>query len=286
MKRSDPLSHLIQADIRARCTADSFKRGQNYYAGGAITRRLRPGETSLEAYVSGTYDYRVSVWVKANGEIGTHCNCPYDYGGDCKHIVATLLAWVNEPESFQPPLDLKAVLQKRSKADLVGLLLDIFAIYPNLVDDLEVLTGPQDDKLEEKVADLFDNMAPWGHLSEDQVEAQMQLIARRAERLAEEGQVELARRVYFALILGCVNLYRNYGVAEYFSPNIPYDFAEAYSQLATEQVQEQGAKIKAEVDELYRDVFDPDALGLNEALTDVWCELMDYGLIEGTITGQ
>jgi len=56
--------------------------------------------------------------------------------------------------------------------------------------------------------------------------------------------------------------------------------------LATEQVQEQGAKIKAEVDELYRDVFDPDALGLNEALTDVWCELMDYGLIEGTITGQ
>jgi uncharacterized Zn finger protein len=277
---SDELLDLTQADIRARCSGDSFKRGQNYYTGGAITQRLRHGENSLEARVSGTDTYRVSVWVKADGDIGTHCNCPYDYGGDCKHIVATLLAWVNEPESFQPPVDLKAILNSRSKADLVNLLLDILAIYPGLVDDLEVITGPQDDKLEEKVADLFASMAPWGPLTEEQVEVHMQLMARRAERLADQGQVDLARRVYFALTLGCVNLYRNYGAADYFSPNIPYDFAEAYSQLAAEQVQEHGAKIKAEVEALYRDVFDPDALGLNEALTDIWCELMDRGLVD------
>lgn len=282
----DKLTHLTQTDIRARCSEESFKRGERYYAGGAITKRLRPNEANLEAQVSGRYDYRVSIWVKADGKIGTHCSCPYDYGGDCKHIVATLLAWVNEPESFRPPVDLKAVLKRRSKVELINLLLDIFTIYPNLVDDLDVVTGPQDDKLEEKVADLFDNMAPWGHLAQEEVEAQMQLIARRAERLTEQGRVELARQVYYALTLGCVNLYRNYGAADYFSSNIPYDFAEAYSQLATEQVQTHGAKIKAEVDELYRNVFDPDALGFNEALTDVWCELMDYGFIEGTITGQ
>lgn len=279
------LQRLTQADIRTRCTADSFKRGQTYYADGAVTKRLRPNEASLEAYVSGTQRYRISVWVKADEQIGTHCTCPYAYGGECKHIVATLLAWINEPDSFQPPLDLKAVLQKRSKAQLIDLLLDILAIYPNLVDNLEVVTGPQDDNLKKKVADLFDNMAPWGYLTEDQVEAQMQLIARRAEQLAKQGRVELARQVYYALALGCVNLYRNYGAADYFSPNIPYDFAEAYSQLATEQVQQHGATIKAEVDELYRGVYNPDALGLNEALTDVWCELMDYGLVEGTITG-
>ena len=282
---NETLKRLTLADIRTRCTADSFKRGQTYYTDGAVTKRLRPNEASLEAFVSGTQPYRVSIWGKADGQIGTHCTCPYAYGGECKHIVAALLAWLNEPESFQPPLDLKAVLQKRSKAQLIGLLLDIFAIYPNLVDDLDVVTGPQDDKLVAKVADLFDNMAPWGHLSEDQVEVQMQLIARRAKRLAEQGQVELARQVYYALTLGCVNLYRNYGGAEYFSPDIPFDFVEAYSQLATEQVQEHGGKIKTEVDELYRDVYNPDALGLNEALTDVWWELVENGLVEGTITG-
>jgi hypothetical protein len=56
--------------------------------------------------------------------------CPYAYGGDCKHIVATLLAWVGEPGSFQPPLAIKALLKKRSKAELITLLLKGIDIYP------------------------------------------------------------------------------------------------------------------------------------------------------------
>jgi hypothetical protein len=279
---SDELSTLTLPAIRARCSEAVFERGWRYYAEGAVTSRIRYEDDRLEAQVSGSFLYKVRVWPGQDDHIQTYCSCPYDFGGDCKHIVATLLAWIETPDTFQPPLDLKVVLRKRTKSELIGLLLDIFVVYPNLVDELDVVTGPQDDKLEEKVADLFDNMAPWGHLSEDEGETQMRLIARRAARLSEQGQGDIARRVYYALTLGCVNLYRSYGHGDYFSPNIPYDFAEAYSRLATEQVQKHGAQIKSEVEELYRDVFDPDALGLDETLDDVWCELVNQGLIESS----
>lgn len=60
----DKLPQLTEADIRARSTEASFKRGQSYYTSGAIKRRIRH-ETSLEAHVSGTQTYRVMVWVAA-----------------------------------------------------------------------------------------------------------------------------------------------------------------------------------------------------------------------------
>ena len=84
------------------------------------------------------------------------------------------------------------MLKSRSKPELIDLLLNIFAIYPNLVNDLEVVIGPQDDNLVEKVADLYDDMQPWGDLSEAEVEVHLRLIARRAARLAEQGRTELA----------------------------------------------------------------------------------------------
>lgn len=276
---------LTEADIRARCTEASFERGRSYYNRGAVFKRLRYEPDRLEAYVSGTRTYRVTVWVQANGQVGATCVCPYSYGGDCKHIVATLLAWLNEPDSFRPPLDLKAILNRRRKAELVDLLLDIFSIYPDLVDDLEIATRPSDDKLSEKIAGLFGKMEPWGELTEDQIEAHLRLIARRADQLAERGKSRQAREIYYHLILGCTNMCRSFNTSDFFTSNFPYDFVLAYNDLAVEQVAEDGPAIKAELDEIYRDLANPDALGLEEALSGTWCELMDHHLVEGEIFG-
>jgi hypothetical protein len=124
-------------------------------------------------------------------------------------------------------------------------------------------------------------MQPWGHLAEDQVESHLRLLARQAERLAEQGQVKQARRIYYALTLGCVDLCRRFGTSDFFSANVPYDFAVAYNDLAVQQVKRHGAAIKAEVEELYRDLYDPEALGLEEALAELWSELSEQGLVGG-----
>lgn len=269
---NDPLIGLTEADIRARSTEASFERGQRYYTGGAIKRRIRH-ETGLEAQVAGTKTYRVQVWTGPDG-IRTHCTCPYDGDGDCKHIVATLLAWLDEPESFRPPVDLKGVLNRRSKRELVELLLDILTVYPHLVDDFELATGPDDRNLVQKVSEIFNNLQPWGQLTPDQAEAPMRLIARRADRLAAQGQTDYARKIYYALVSHCIGLGKSYGNYDYFSADIPYQFAVAYESLALDQLEEHGETIEAELREIFSGNYSLEILwATDEALSNVAVEL-------------
>jgi len=273
---NDQWMGLTEADIRARSTEASFERGQRYDAGGAIRRRVRH-EASLEAHVEGTETYRVQVWIGSDG-IRTFCTCPYDSGGDCKHIVATLLAWLNAPESFRPPVDLESMLNRRNKRELVELLLDILSVYPHLVDDFEMSTGPDNRNLMEKVGEIFSNLQPWGRLTEDQAEAHMRIIARRADRLAEQGQTEYARKIYYALVSHCIDLGKSYGNYDHFSADIPYQFAAAYESLALEQLEEHGQTIEAELREIFSGSYSPEILSdTDEALSNVAFELDMFG---------
>jgi uncharacterized Zn finger protein len=44
--------------------------------------------------------YRVTVTVGDAGIVEMSCTCPYDWGGICKHIVATLLVVIHQPETI------------------------------------------------------------------------------------------------------------------------------------------------------------------------------------------
>jgi uncharacterized Zn finger protein len=100
-------SEISEAAIRALATAESFLRGEEVFGRGAVLRLSRRG-THLEADVQGseTLPYRVRVTLQG-GEIDADCTCPYDWGGICKHSVATLLA-LREPTARideRPPVD-------------------------------------------------------------------------------------------------------------------------------------------------------------------------------------
>jgi uncharacterized Zn finger protein len=262
------LSSLTGADVRARSSEASFERGQDYYARGAVRRRIRH-QAGMEAQVQGTKTYQVQVWADPGG-IRAHCTCPYDWGGDCKHIVATLLAWLAEPESFQAPVDLRAALNRHSKQDLVELLLDILTTYPHWVDDLDLAAGRHDRDLAAKVAEIFDTLQPWGPLTADQAEVRMRRIARRAA----QGQAVEARRVYYALVSHCVSLGKSYGNYDNFSADIPGRFAEAYADLALEQLPEQREAIEAELREIFSGNYMAEVWGAtDEALANVAIEV-------------
>jgi hypothetical protein len=70
--------------------------------------------------------------------LGAHCSCPYDWGGDCTHIVAVLLRMQNRAEILIRPAlgDLFGDLPREA---LVELLLDLAARHPELVDELDLL---------------------------------------------------------------------------------------------------------------------------------------------------
>lgn len=85
--------------MRALATPESFDRGKHYYAEGAVVEVVYQ-DGRLTGRVAGRRQepYRVSVDL-AGGAIGTSsCSCPYEWSGACKHVVALLLALINQPD--------------------------------------------------------------------------------------------------------------------------------------------------------------------------------------------
>src|SRR5947209_1755066 len=98
---------LTEALIRQNAAAESVQRGRQYFREGAVASLVRRG-AAIEAEVEGSEPapYRVRVGFDEGGITDAECSCPYDWGGWCKHIVATLLACLEAPETLEerPPL--------------------------------------------------------------------------------------------------------------------------------------------------------------------------------------
>lgn len=79
-------------------------RGLEYFEEGLVHNLARHGD-SWEAEVTGSDSYVVEVELLANEVAGWFCDCPYDYGPLCKHVVAVLYAIrqeLQEPGSPSP----------------------------------------------------------------------------------------------------------------------------------------------------------------------------------------
>ncbi len=81
---------LTLEDIRNLCTESSFERGIQYFKMGKVNS-LEQLDNKITAIVQGEYDYQVTIY-NDNKKITADCTCPYDWGGYCKHIIATLIA--------------------------------------------------------------------------------------------------------------------------------------------------------------------------------------------------
>ncbi len=129
---------FTENDIRNLATAQSYARGESYYYNGAVSDLTLRGN-QLTARVAGSdYEpYRVNVTLSADGRIASAtCTCPYDWGGYCKHIVATLLAALHEPEIESRP-GLETLLADLTADQLRGLLLTLAAEQPDLIELIE-----------------------------------------------------------------------------------------------------------------------------------------------------
>ncbi|WP_281990932.1 SWIM zinc finger family protein [Aquimarina aggregata] len=67
-----------------------LKRGADYYEDGAVIEFEEISTGEYEAIVLGTEEYRVQFRVSENTIVEHHCDCPYDLGPVCKHLVAAI----------------------------------------------------------------------------------------------------------------------------------------------------------------------------------------------------
>jgi len=84
--------------IRQLCTEASFERGKRYLEEGRVNI-LEASPTGVTAEVEGTDRYHVKADLKDG--ISAECDCPYDLEGYCKHIVAVLMAMLDNREEIE-----------------------------------------------------------------------------------------------------------------------------------------------------------------------------------------
>jgi uncharacterized Zn finger protein len=97
---------LSEYQIRRRATDQSFNRGEDYYAAGAVGKIVIRDNT-IEAYVEGSRNtpYHVTVMLEDGQVVAASCTCPYDGQGDCKHTVAVLLTHIRPHSAPMPSID-------------------------------------------------------------------------------------------------------------------------------------------------------------------------------------
>jgi uncharacterized Zn finger protein len=129
---------LTEQAIRGMAGAEVFARGEAYWKQGAVRRLTRRGdEVEAEVEGSGFTPYRVQVALTPAGLNSATCSCPYEWGGACKHIVATLLAVLRQPEAVEsgPPLD--ALLASLDREQLQAVLHGLVRRLPDAADLIE-----------------------------------------------------------------------------------------------------------------------------------------------------
>jgi uncharacterized Zn finger protein len=92
-----------------------LKRGLSYFKNGHVGEAEEITQGEYEAVVEGTEDYTVRLTLR-NGAITAHsCDCPYDMGPVCKHIVAVIFHLQREALELDTKTKKKKSVQKPKK---------------------------------------------------------------------------------------------------------------------------------------------------------------------------
>jgi len=148
--------------VRNRSSDAVFDRGENYREEGRI-RELNRFDDLVTASVRGSKLYDVTVEFGGQS-IDTRCTCPYDGGGDCKHVVAVLLDVAANPPQDESG-DIETVLEDVSANDLRAFVRDALAEHSELREQFLARFGDDHksvDAYREEVAQLFEQHADPG----------------------------------------------------------------------------------------------------------------------------
>jgi uncharacterized Zn finger protein len=129
---------LSETAIRAGATEKSFARGRELFRRGGVSRAAVQDRT-LSGVCEGSESpfYRVRAELDEGGVRSASCTCPYDFGGYCKHVIALLLSYVHEHESFAVRKEPAELLSELSREQLLALLIKLLSEQPDLYELIE-----------------------------------------------------------------------------------------------------------------------------------------------------
>lgn len=135
---------ITESMIRQRASSQSWQRGVRYLKDDSVnnvTWRGTDAEGVLAAEVFGSdYDpYEIRISFHENEINHVYCSCPFDFGGDCKHIVATLLFLQHSPNEVEERPTVAGLIENLDREQLITLLKKITELQPSIIDAIEEL---------------------------------------------------------------------------------------------------------------------------------------------------
>lgn len=133
-----PVALPGEAAVKALADPKVVERGREVARSGAVSDLVRRGD-QLTAAVAGSEDepYRITIRLTDRGVAEYRCTCPYEWGGACKHVVATLLA-AAKPGTVAERPTLRRLLDDLPREALADLLLRRAEPDPDLAGWIEV----------------------------------------------------------------------------------------------------------------------------------------------------
>jgi uncharacterized Zn finger protein len=144
-----PIRAPDEPAIRALASRESFERGRDYWRRGAVANLVQRGEeVTADVLGSDIAPYHVRIRLQDSEIAEARCTCPYDWGGCCKHIVATLLAFADDPAATTERPPFRDLLSALDRDALIDIILRRLSWDPELGRwlEAEIATRPRQDR--------------------------------------------------------------------------------------------------------------------------------------------
>ena len=188
-----PTLKIAESLIRQNADNKSFERGRDYARSRAVSDLVWRGQT-LRASVVGNEYYRVTIGFSGQSKQivqDATCSCPYDFGGWCKHIVATLLV-ANDQGNIEERPSLAQLLERLNLEQTRKLLDNLVVENPDLIDQVdlqvELLTAVKPTNSKSPKSQSSQNQRP--EIDRSPFRRNLRYEIREALRSIEEDYIE------------------------------------------------------------------------------------------------
>lgn len=296
---------LSEMTLRRNTNAKSFEQSRTYYESGAVVSLIQRGST-LRAEVEGNEaePYRVCLSFDEGGLTSTHCTCAYSFEGWCKHIVATLLACLHQPERIEQQPTLEQLLAQLDHPQTLRLVQALAAEQPSLIERIDYhvsrITEPFPSKqparparrtavdpapFRREVRHILRNAVEgWeSGWDNDSITQDLQKLVSKAQEFTEAEDGSNALVALAAISEACVDYWddvEDYGVESYDAVEL-LDHAWAEAILSVELASVEKADLQAKL-EAWQDQLDGSFAMSLEALRQGW----DYPPLQRVLQGH